>query len=123
MNSNISTLEELVLDEDLALPVRASVLIMIIINLGSIEDENHRKLIVDFHAQGIGLWYTIAVVSCLQNFSHEHSLSAKHIVEGMLKHSRSDFEARNCIEEILSQWRETSYAPVQKNHAQEEWLG
>ena len=123
MNHDISTLERIVFDEDLSLEVRASLLVTIIINLGSIEKQSHQKLLVDFYVQDIGFWYTLAIIFCLQNFSNEYDLSAMRILEGMLENARHNFEDRSCIEEILSQWRETSCAPVQKNHSQEQWLG
>lgn len=83
INHDICALEMIVLDEDLSMQTRASLIIILIINLGSIEKQSHQKLLVDFHAQDIGLWYTLAIIFCLQNFSHEYDPFAMRILEGV----------------------------------------
>jgi|GEM_PF-2507856 len=77
---------------------------------------------VEFYNPEAGHWYIKAIISCLCLLASEESSDANWIVDNLLKATRTDYEGRQSIQKLLSLWRESPYAPVQKASVQEKWL-
>jgi hypothetical protein len=90
--------------------------------------EGHSKLselyqpIVGFHGAEIGMWYFKAVCFCIRLLGSESDPSARLFVGSLLDVTRADYLGRAEIQQLLTQWRETSNAPAQKVSAFPQWL-
>lgn len=106
-----------------AQPIRAAAALSLLLHPNGNRDlGSMKKLLVEFYTPKVGLWYIEAITSCLCLLASEESSDAKWIVSKLLEATRTDYDSRQCIHKLLSIWRESSYAPVQKASVQEKWL-
>ena len=89
---------------------------------GSKNLEDVKQFLVDLYRPKVEPWYVQAVVICLSLLTTEEDARARWIVNSLLDAARADYEARQHLNRILTLWRESSYAPVQKADVKEKWL-
>jgi hypothetical protein len=84
--------------------------------------EDLKQLIVKLYIPKTESWYVQSLIDCLCLTTSEEDLQARWIINNLLESARADYKARQYIDKLLSLWRESSHAPVQKAGIQEKWL-
>jgi hypothetical protein len=116
-------LEEIINTLHFAQPIRAAAALALLLHPNGNRDlASMKELLVEFYTPEVGSWYIKVITSCLCLLASEESSDANWIVGNLLEATRTDYESRQCIQKLLSLWRESSYAPVQKASLQEKWL-
>ncbi|EKU96872.1 hypothetical protein Lepto7375DRAFT_0792 [Leptolyngbya sp. PCC 7375] len=120
---NCSELENIFKDTNITPGIQAAAAMALLLHPDSNRSLNNLKQpIVDFFKEDLGSWYTNVVISCLRFLSTEEDKNACWIMNHVLDNYRDNYDQRRCIQELLSHWREISYAPIQKAKVQNKWL-
>ncbi|MEH1822539.1 MAG: hypothetical protein V7L31_26300 [Nostoc sp.] len=107
----------------LAPSIRAAAMIALLLHPDGTRDfTSLKQQIVEFYNSEVGTWYIKAITSCLCLLTKEEDTAAKWIASNLLDAARTDYEGRQYLQRLLTLWRESSSAPIQKANVQEKWL-
>lgn len=115
-------LDDVINDRQESQDIRAAAAILAVLHPKSQGLTGHYQVLGQLYGCGVGAWYVAAVRMCLTLLGSERDLASRSIVGCLLERGRSDYRGRAELEELLGQWRETSYAPVQTAGLVETWL-
>lgn len=123
MINEASSLSQISKNLTLAPTIRAAAMIALLLHPNGTRDfTSLKQQIVEFYNSEVGTWYIKSITSCLCLLTKEEDIAAKWIASNLLDAARTDYEGRQYLQRLLTLWRESSSAPIQRANVQEKWL-